>query len=205
MRDLLWVFGWAIGAMVGLGLAGGLWLSRQFSSGSTRCGLRRKGSWPATGVAASRSRRSTTISPRSRKPSIVCSIGSRSSCWPTSMSARTSPMISANRSLASCVGLKGRATKPPICGRGERCQSRDHGNRRLARNFQRPLADRSDRGRRASGGLQAVDLAEIARDVVEAFQPAAEEEGKILALRLETPFPLRRQGTLDPDDSEHSR
>jgi signal transduction histidine kinase len=39
--------------------------------------------------------------------------------------------------------------------------------------------------------FRPVDLAEIARDVVEAFQPAAEEEGKMLVGRLETPLPIQ--------------
>lgn len=43
-------------------------------------------------------------------------------------------------------------------------------------------------GRRA--GFRPVDLAAAARDVVEAFQPAAEEEGKTLVADLNAPLPL---------------
>jgi signal transduction histidine kinase len=39
-------------------------------------------------------------------------------------------------------------------------------------------------------GFRPLDLAEIAREVVEAFQPAAEDEGKTLALRLDEPLPI---------------
>ena len=39
-------------------------------------------------------------------------------------------------------------------------------------------------------GFKRVDLAEVAREVVEAFQPAAEEEGKILAADLSVVLPL---------------
>jgi signal transduction histidine kinase len=39
-------------------------------------------------------------------------------------------------------------------------------------------------------GFRPRDLAEIAREVVEAFQPAAEDEGKTLALRLDEPLPI---------------
>ena len=35
-----------------------------------------------------------------------------------------------------------------------------------------------------------LDLAELAREVVEAFQPAAEEEGKSLVARLDTALPM---------------
>ena len=37
-------------------------------------------------------------------------------------------------------------------------------------------------------GFRPLDLAEIAREVVEAFQPAAEDESKTIALRLEEPL-----------------
>jgi signal transduction histidine kinase len=39
-------------------------------------------------------------------------------------------------------------------------------------------------------GFRDVDLAEVARDIVEAFQPAAEEEGKSLTAALEGALPL---------------
>lgn len=39
-------------------------------------------------------------------------------------------------------------------------------------------------------GFQPVDLAAIAREVVEAFQPAADDEGKVLVANLERPLPL---------------
>ena len=55
-------------------------------------------------------------------------------------------------------------------------------------------------------GFRPLDLAEIAREVVEAFQPAAEDEGKTLALRLDDAVAdLGRQGALDPDDRELDR
>ena len=38
--------------------------------------------------------------------------------------------------------------------------------------------------------FRPVDLGKIAREVVEAFAPAAEEEGKTIVARLETPLPL---------------
>ena len=38
--------------------------------------------------------------------------------------------------------------------------------------------------------FKPLDLAEIARDVVEAFQPAADEGGRTLAARLDTPMPM---------------
>ena len=38
--------------------------------------------------------------------------------------------------------------------------------------------------------FKPLDLAEIARDVVEAFQPAADEGGRTLACRLEAPLPM---------------
>jgi signal transduction histidine kinase len=39
-------------------------------------------------------------------------------------------------------------------------------------------------------GFREVDLAAVARDIVEAFQPAAEEEGKSLTAALDEPLPL---------------
>ena len=39
-------------------------------------------------------------------------------------------------------------------------------------------------------GFKRVDLAEVAREVVEAFQPAAEEEGKTLVADLSVALPL---------------
>jgi signal transduction histidine kinase len=39
-------------------------------------------------------------------------------------------------------------------------------------------------------GFRPLDLAQIVREVVEAFQPAAEDEGKTLALRLDEPLPI---------------
>jgi signal transduction histidine kinase len=39
-------------------------------------------------------------------------------------------------------------------------------------------------------GFRPLDLAEIAREVVEAFQPAAEDEGKTVALRLDEPLSI---------------
>ena len=38
--------------------------------------------------------------------------------------------------------------------------------------------------------FRPLDLAEVAREVVEAFQPAAEEEGKTLLARLDAPLPM---------------
>ena len=39
-------------------------------------------------------------------------------------------------------------------------------------------------------GFRQVDLAAVARDIVEAFQPAAEEEGKTLTAELDEALPL---------------
>jgi CheY-like chemotaxis protein len=44
-------------------------------------------------------------------------------------------------------------------------------------------------------GFQNVDLAQIARDVVDAFRPAAEEQGRTLVAHLDEPLPL--QGDLE--------
>jgi signal transduction histidine kinase len=38
--------------------------------------------------------------------------------------------------------------------------------------------------------FKSLDLAEIAREVADAFRPAAEEEGKTLVARLESPLPM---------------
>ena len=38
--------------------------------------------------------------------------------------------------------------------------------------------------------FKPIDLAEIARDVVEAFQPAADEGGRTLVSRLDKPLPM---------------
>ena len=40
-------------------------------------------------------------------------------------------------------------------------------------------------------GFETLDLAQIARDVVDAFRPAAEEQGRALVARLDEPLPLQ--------------
>jgi hypothetical protein len=43
-------------------------------------------------------------------------------------------------------------------------------------------------------GFRALDLAEIARDVADAFRPSAEEQGRAFVMRLDAHLPLQGDG-----------
>ena len=117
-----------------------------------------------------------------------CLTGSRNCWWPTSTSARTSLMTCASRSPTSCAAWRRRdcLTPPPT---QPEARSIDRSPKSKAcSSVRRPVAHRPDRAGARRAAFKPINLAEIAREVVEAFQPAADDGGRTLVSRLDKPL-----------------
>ena len=190
MRDILWVFGWSIASMVGLGLAGGLWLSSQF--------LRRIDTMriAAQGMMAGDWSRRIPSSAIDDDLSSLAQTFNR-------LFDRIEKLMLANKHVSADIAHDLRKPLARTLRRLEAAREDQAPHAAVA--LETAITDiegvletfnallrigQIEAGARRAA-FKSVDLAKIAQDVVEAFQPAAEEEGKILVGRLETPLPLQ--------------
>jgi signal transduction histidine kinase len=191
LRGVLSAFGWAIGATIVLGLAGGLWLSRQF--------LRRVDAMrlAAQAIMAGDWSRRIPLTPIDDDLSALARTFNR-------LFGRIERLLLANKHISADIAHDLRKPLASVLWRleGARAQGADLQVVRSA--VKAAIAEIEDLldtfnallrigqveagARRA--GFRPLDLAQIVREVVEAFQPAAEDEGKTLALRLDEPLPI---------------
>ena len=191
LRRVMTAFAWALGGTIALGAAGGLLGSahNSFAASNSSCAAPRGGSWRGTGAGGFRSPWSTTIFRPSPTRSIARSTASRRFCWPTS-----TPTADDLRKPLSHV-----------LGRLEAARSGDGGPAAVAEAIEGATAEvegvletfdallrigQIEAGARRAG-FEKLDLAQIARDVVDAFRPAAEEQGRALVACLDEPLPLQ--------------
>ncbi len=191
LGGLLSAFGWAVTATTGLGIAGGLWLSAQF--------LRRTDAMRLTaqGLMAGDWSRRIPISKVDDDVSALARTFNR-------LFDRIEKLLQANKRVSADVAHDLRKPLARMLRRLE--AARDEGDASAAgqRAIEATIEDiggvletfdallrigQVEAGARRAA-FRPVDLAEIARDVVEAFRPAAEEQGKTLVARLEAPLPL---------------
>ncbi|MGB7973697.1 MAG: ATP-binding protein [Roseiarcus sp.] len=189
LRGVLSAFGWAIGATIVLGLAGGLWLSRQF--------LRRIDAMrlAAQAIMAGDWSRRIPLTPIDDDLSALARTFNR-------LFGRIEKLLLANKHISADIAHDLRRPLASVLRRleGTLAQGTDLEVVRSA--VQAAIAEienlletfnallrigQVEAGARRAG-FRPLDLAEIAREVVEAFQPAAEDEGKTLALRLDEPL-----------------
>jgi signal transduction histidine kinase len=191
LRGVLSAFGWAIGATIVLGLAGGLWLSRQF--------LRRVDAMrlAAQAIMAGDWSRRIPLTPIDDDLSALARTFNR-------LFGRIEKLLLANKHISADIAHDLRKPLARVLRRleGARAQGADLEGVRsavkaaiteienLLETFNALLRIGQVEAGARRAGFRPLDLAEIAREVVEAFQPAAEDEGKTLALRLGEPLPI---------------
>ncbi|MFZ2109248.1 MAG: HAMP domain-containing sensor histidine kinase [Roseiarcus sp.] len=190
MRDILWVFGWSIASMVGLGVAGGLWLSAQF--------LRRIDTMriAAQGMMAGDWSRRIPSSAINDDLSSLAETFNR-------LFDRIEKLMLANKHVSADIAHD---LRKPLARTLRRLEAaRDDQAPHSAAAFETAIVDiegvletfnallrigQIEAGARRAA-FRPVDLAMIVRNVVEAFQPAAEQEGKLLVVRLDSSLPVQ--------------
>jgi signal transduction histidine kinase len=191
LRGVLSAFGWAIGATIILGLVGGLWLSTQF--------LRRIDAMrlAAQAIMAGDWSRRIPLTPIDDDLSALARTFNR-------LFGRIEKLLLANKHVSADIAHDLRKPLASILRRleGTRAQGADLEVVRsavkaaiteienLLETFNALLRIGQVEAGARRAGFRPLDLAEIAREVVEAFQPAAEDDGKTLALRLDEPLPI---------------
>jgi signal transduction histidine kinase len=191
LRGVLSAFGWAIGATIVLGLVGGLWLSRQF--------LRRVDAMrlAAQGIMAGDWSRRIPLTPIDDDLSALARTFNR-------LFGRIEKLLLANKHISADIAHDLRKPLASVLRRleGARAQGADLEAVRsavkaaiaeienLLETFNALLRIGQVEAGARRAGFRPLDLAEVAREVVEAFQPAADDEGKTLALRLDEPLPI---------------
>ena len=191
MRNILWVFGWAMVSTVGLGLAGGIWLSAQF--------LRRIDAMhiAVQGVVAGDWSRRIPSSAIDDDLSALAQTFNR-------MFDRIEKLLLANKHVSADIAhdlrkplartlrrLEAARDNPTLLAAGEAIQAAISDIEGVLETFNALLRIGQIEAGARRAAFRTVDLAAIALEVVEAFQPAAEEEGKILEGRFSAPLPLQ--------------
>jgi signal transduction histidine kinase len=191
LRGVLSAFGWAIGATIVLGLAGGLWLSRQF--------LRRVDAMrlAAQAIMAGDWSRRIPQTPIDDDLSALARTFNR-------LFGRIEKLLLANKHISADIAHDLRKPLASVLRRLEGARAQGADSEAVRSDVKAAIAEietlletfnallrigQVEAGARRAG-FRPLDLAEIAREVVEAFQPTAEDEGKALALRLDEPLPI---------------
>ena len=192
MRGILSAFAWAVGATIGLGIAGGLWLSAQF--------LRRVDAMrlAAHGIMAGDWSRRIPLTPVNDDLSALARTFNR-------LFERIEKLLLANRHVSADIAHDLRKPLAHILRRLEEARAGDASSAAIRSALDASIVDiegvletfeallrigQIEAGARRAA-FKPLDLAEIARDVVEAFQPAA-DEGVTTgpACRLDAPLPM---------------
>jgi signal transduction histidine kinase len=190
LRGVLSAFGWAVAATLALGTVGGLWLSAQF--------LRRIDSMRLTAqrlMAGDWSRR-IPLSPVDDDLTVLARTFNR-------LFDRIEKLLIANKQVSADIAHDLRKPLASMLRRLEAARDGDASPESVGAAIEAAIAEIEGvletfnallRIGQVEGGarraaFRPLDLAEVAREVVEAFQPAAEEEGKTLLARLDAPLP----------------
>ena len=192
LRRVMTAFAWALGGTIALGAAGGLWLSAQFLR---RIDVMRRA---ARGIMAGDWSRRIPLASVDDDLSALARAFNR-------LFDRIETLLLANKHVSADIAHDLR--KPPshvlrrlaAAGIEQRQLSRGRRSNRRGRaevegvleTFDALLRIGQIEGGRVGPLRQNLDHAEIARDVVDAFRPAAEEQGRALVARLDEPLPLQ--------------
>ncbi len=191
LRGVLSAFGWAIGATIVLGLAGGLWLSRQFLLRIDAMRL------AAQAIMAGDWSRRIPLTPIDDDLSALARTFNR-------LFGRIEKLLLANKHVSADIAHDLRKPLASVLRRLEAARAQGTDSEVVRSAVKAAIAEienlletfnallrigQVEAGARRAG-FKPLDLAEIAREVVEAFQPAAEDEGKTLALRLGDALPI---------------
>jgi signal transduction histidine kinase len=191
LRGLMAAFGWAVGATIALGVVGGLWLSAQF--------LRRIDAMriAAQGIMAGQWSRRIPLSPADGDLSALARTFNR-------LFDRIEKLLMANKHVSADIAHDLRKPLAGILRRLEAARREDASSATVRGAIDAAVAEiegvlemfgallrigQIEAGARLAA-FQPLDLAAIARDAFEAFQPAAEEQGKALVQRLGTKLPM---------------
>ncbi len=191
LRGILSAFAWAVGATIALGVAGGLWLSAQF--------LRRIDAMrlAAHGIMAGDWSRRIPLSPVNDDLSSLARTFNR-------LFDRIERLLLANKHVSADIAHDLRKPLAHVLRRLEEARLHDAPSDAIRNGLDGSIAEiegvletfdallrigQIEAGARRAA-FKPVDLAEIARDVVEAFQPAADEGGRTLVARLDAPLPM---------------
>jgi signal transduction histidine kinase len=191
LRGVLSAFGWAVAATLALGTIGGLWLSAEF--------LRRIDSMRVTArrlMAGDWSRRIPLSTVDDDLTSLARTFNR--------LFDRIEKLLIANRQVSADIAHDLRKPLAAMLRRLEAARAGDASPETVSTAIEGAIADiggvletfnallrisQIESGARRAA-FRPLDLAEVAREVVEAFQPAAEEEGKSLVARLDTALPM---------------
>ncbi len=191
LRGILWAFGWAVGAMIALGIVGGLWLSAQF--------LRRIDAMRMTaqGIMAGDWSRRIPLAPIDDDLSALARTFNQ-------LFNRIEKLLLANKHVSADIAHDLRKPLASMLRRLEAAQREDALPQAVRNAIDAAISEiegvlqtfdallrigQVEAGARRAA-FKPIDLAEVAREVVEAFQPAADEEGKALISHLDAPLPL---------------
>ena len=192
LRGILSAFAWAVGATIALGVAGGLWLSAQF--------LRRVDAMrlAAHGIMAGDWGRRIPLTSVNDDLSALARTFNR-------LFDRIEKLLLANKHVSADIAHDLRKPLAHILRRLEEARLSDAPSDAVRSALDGSIAEiegvletfdallrigQIEAGARRAA-FKPIDLAEIARDVVEAFQPAADEGGRTLVSRLDKPLPMQ--------------
>lgn len=192
LRRVITAFAWALGATIALGVAGGLWLSAQFLH---RIDLMRRA---AQGIMAGDWSRRIPIASVDDDLSALARTFNR-------LFGRIETLLLANKHVSADIAHDLRRPLSRVLRRLETARSGEGGPTATAAAIEGASAEiegvletfdallrigQIEAGARRAG-FQVLDLAEIVRDVADAFRPTAEEQGRALDMRLDATLPLR--------------
>ncbi len=191
LRGVMAAFGWAVGATIALGVAGGLWLSAQF--------LRRVDAMRRTaqGIMAGHWSRRIPLSPADDDLSALARTFNR-------LFDRIEKLLLANKHVSADIAHDLRKPLAGILRQLEVARREDASSATVRGAIDAAVAEiesvlemfsallrigQIEAGARLAA-FQPLDLAEIGRDAAEAFQPAAEEQRKALIARFGMELPM---------------
>jgi signal transduction histidine kinase len=190
LRRIITAFAWALGATIALGVVGGLWLSAQFLH---RIDVMRRA---AQGLMAGDWSRRIPLASVEDDLSALARTFNR-------LFARIEKLLLANKHVSADIAHDLRKPLSRVLRRLETARSGEGGPTATAAAIEGATAEvegvletfdallrigQIEAGARRAG-FQS--LAEIARDVADAFRPTAEEQGRALVIRLDAPLPLQ--------------
>lgn len=191
LRGVLSAFGWGIGATVALGIVGGLWLSAQF--------LRRIDAMrlAAKGIMAGAWSRRIPSSPVDDDLAALARTFNR-------LFDRVEKLMLANKHVSADIAHDLRKPLASILRGLETTRERDATSDGVRRAMDRAITEiegvldtfgallrigQIEAGARRAA-FRPLDLAEIARETVEAFRPAAEDQGKAIVVAFSSSLPM---------------
>jgi signal transduction histidine kinase len=190
-RGILATFGWAVGATIALGALGGLWVSARF--------LRRIDAmrFAARGIMAGDWGRRIPPAPVDDDLSALAATFNR-------LFDRIEKLLLANKRVSTDIAHDLRKPLARMLRLFEAARGQGASSAAAADAIEAAIAEIKGVletfdallrvGQIEAGARRAafcpLDLAQIAGEVVEAFQPAAEEAGRMLSTRLEAPMPM---------------